>query len=123
MSEDKAIAAIKLALEQYDYGCFRAELQAVARRLGITEQVATKLETILHWRMSPGDHWRTRGCEPPRTLAELLARDTRRHNISRTSKSWQVLRAWLVDMGVTDLAAGDPLRPRCSHCGAILRGG
>ena len=114
-------AVIALLTEQADRSReFTHELRVIATRLGITPQVATKLETILGhrlWDVYPA--W-SRHDKPPDTLAQLLTR-TFRHSVTRGSKSWLLLRVWLAEHGYPDLDESDG-RPRCAHCGALLRG-
>lgn len=114
-------AVIALLTEQGDrQRAFIGELGVIATRLGITTQVATKLQTILGHRLwGHYESW-SRHEQPPETLAQLLTR-TFRHSVTRGSKSWLLLRVWLAEHGFPDLDESDG-RPRCAHCGALLRG-
>lgn len=121
VDDDPAIALIKA--QANDVRGFMSELRSTAHRMGINGQVATKLETILGHRV--WGHYNTaygaRAPEPPRTLAQLLEPQHRR-SIARGSKSWALLRAWLEDRGFKNIDESDG-RPRCAHCGALVRRG
>lgn len=121
MPEDDEVVALLRAQGNRERA-FRGELVAVANRLRITQQVATKLDTILSHRL-----WHDYHPGFPRmphdphthTLAQLLER-RHRYSITQGSQSWRVLRAWLEEQGHSIPEQSDG-RPRCDHCGALLK--